>query len=326
MLTALLAAAGAYAALLVALYLGQASLLYLPHIPSRALQAAPSDIGLAYETVWLEASDGVRLHGWYLPHDKPRGGLLFFHGNAGNVSHRLDSLRIFHELGLSVLIFDYRGYGLSEGRPDEEGTHRDALAAWRHLTETRGIPARRAVLFGRSLGAALAAWLAARERPGGLILESAFTSVPDLAAELYRWLPARRLARLEYATRDYLAGVACPVLVAHSPEDEIIPYHHGRDLFEAARPPKSFLELKGDHNTGFLLTGGRYLRGLDRFLSDRLADGNRAESESGPIRFRGPPWRDPAFGPRIPAARVAFQATRVSPDGRAGSGLMPTNR
>ena len=270
MLTALLTTAGAYAALLLALYLGQNSLLYLPDIPSRTLEGTPADIGLAYETVWMETSDGVRLHAWYLPHAEARGTVLFFHGNAGNISHRLDSLRLFHDLGLSVLIFDYRGYGRSEGRPDEEGTHQDALAAWRHLTETRGIAPRRIVLFGRSLGAALAAWLAARERPGALILESAFTSVPDLAAELYWWLPARRLTRLHYNTRDYLAEVVCPVLVVHSPDDEIIPYHHGQALFQAAHPPKAFLELKGDHNMGFLLSGEHYLRGLDTFLSAAL--------------------------------------------------------
>ncbi len=270
MLTAILTAAGAYGALLLALYLGQASLLYLPDIPARALQATPADIGLAYETVWLDSADGVRLHGWYLPHAEPRGTLLFFHGNAGNISHRLDSLRIFHGLGLAVLIFDYRGYGQSAGVPDEEGTHQDALAAWRHLTETRGIPPARIVLFGRSLGAALAAWMAGRERPGALILESAFTSVPELAADLYRWLPARHLARLHYATRDYLAGVGCPVLVVHSPEDEIIPFEHGQALYQAARPPKEFLQLNGDHNMGFLLSGEYYVRGLDAFLGRHL--------------------------------------------------------
>jgi hypothetical protein len=270
MLTALLTAAGAYGALLLFLYFGQASLLYLPDLPSRALSATPADAGLDYETVRLRTEDGVGLHGWYVPAATPRGTLLFFHGNAGNISHRLDSLLIFHRLGLNVLIFDYRGYGQSEGRPDEEGTHRDARAAWRHLTETRGIEGRRIILFGRSLGAALAAWLATEVRPGGLILESAFTSVPDLAADLYWWLPARRLARLQYATRDYLARVACPVLVVHSPQDEIIPYHHGQALYAAARPPKAFLRLRGDHNAGFLLSGADYVGGLDTFLDTHL--------------------------------------------------------
>lgn len=271
MFTALLTAAGAYGALLLALYLGQAHLLYLPGIPSRELSATPQQIGLAYEDLQFEAEDGVRLHGWYVPADGARGTVLFFHGNAGNISHRLDSLRIFHGLGLNVLIFDYRGYGQSEGRPSEEGTRLDAIAAWRQLVDARGESPDRIVLFGRSLGAALAAWLAARERPAALILESAFTSVPDLAAELYWWLPARMLARLEYATRDYLAGARGPVLVVHSRDDEIIPYSHGRALYEAAHPPRAFLELRGDHNTGFLLGEASYVRGLDAFLSAHLA-------------------------------------------------------
>lgn len=270
MLTALLVMAGAYGTLVLLLYFAQASLLYLPDIPSRTISATPWDIGLDYETVWLTAEDGVRLNGWYVPAKRARGTLLFFHGNAGNVSHRLDSLRIFHALDLNVFVFDYRGYGLSEGKPSEEGTHRDALAAWRYLTEARSAAPASTVLFGRSLGAALAAWLAARARPGVLILESAFTSVPDLAAELYWWLPARRLSRLHYATLDYLDQVRCPVLVVHSPEDEIIPYRHGLALFEAAHPPKEFLGLRGDHNTGFLLSGADYVRGLDGFLARHL--------------------------------------------------------
>lgn len=267
---ALMTFAGAYAVLLLVLYLGQDSLLYLPGIPGRELMASPADIGLSYEEVRLETADGVGLHGWYLPAPAARGTLLFFHGNAGNISHRLDSLRIFHRLGLNVLIFDYRGYGRSEGKPSEEGTQQDALAAWNHLVTVRGEAPERIVLFGRSLGAALAAWLAARERPGALILESAFISVPELAAELYWWLPARRLARLRYDTRDALTAVRSPVLVVHSPADEIIPYHHGLALYQAAPRPKALLQLRGDHNTGFLLSGATYVQGIDAFLSAHL--------------------------------------------------------
>lgn len=267
-----LIALGAYAALLLAVYFGQERLLYLPEIAGRTLTATPRDIGLDYETVWLTADDGVKLNGWYIAPTRPRGTLLFFHGNAGNISHRLDSLRIFHDLGLAVLIIDYRGYGQSKGTPSEAGTHLDATAAWRYLTESRGVPPQRVVLFGHSLGAALAAWLATEKRPAALILESAFTSVPDLAAELYWWLPARRLARLQYATRDYLARVRCPVLVVHSEDDEIIPYRHGQALYAAAHPPKAFLTLRGDHNAGFLLSGTDYVRGLDAFLAAHLRD------------------------------------------------------
>lgn len=259
-----------YVALLLAMYFGQSSLLYLPDLPTRELVASPRDIGLAHEDVHLQTADGVRLHGWYLPAPDARGTLLFLHGNAGNISHRLDSLRIFHDLGLAVLIIDYRGYGQSEGRPSEAGLQEDALAAWRHLVETRQVPPERIVLFGRSLGASLAAWLAAHRPSAGVILESAFISVPELAAELYPWLPARRLARLRHDTLEAVARAGAPVLVAHSPDDEIIPYRHGRALYEAAPSARQFLTLRGDHNSGFLLTGADYVQGLASFLDDVL--------------------------------------------------------
>ena len=258
----------AYVALVAALYFSQNRLLFLPDLPSRRLTATPESVGLSYRSLKIRTEDGVLLHGWYLPAQNPRGTLLFCHGNAGNISHRLASLEIFHRLGLAVLIFDYRGYGQSEGRPSEQGTYRDAEAAWRYLTEQRAVPPTEIFLFGRSLGAAVATHLAARQPVGGLIIESAFTSVPDLAAELYPFLPARWLARFSYDTRDMLRAVSSPVLVIHSREDDIIPFHHGRHLYQAAHPPKQFLELRGDHNGGFLLSGAIYLEGLRRFLDD----------------------------------------------------------
>jgi fermentation-respiration switch protein FrsA (DUF1100 family) len=182
----------------------------------------------------------------------------------------LDSIRIFHDLKLAVFIFDYRGYGQSEGRPSEPGLQRDALAAWQFLTAEHGVAPEKIVLFGRSLGAAVAAWLATQKPPGALIVESAFTSVPDMAAELYWWLPARWLARFEHATRDYVAQVRCPVLVVHSPEDEIIPFRHGEAIFAAAHAPKEMLRLRGGHNEGFFVSGEQYVRGLDAFVSRYL--------------------------------------------------------
>ena len=262
---------GVYLALGLLLFLTQSRLLYYPNLPSRAVVATPARIGLAYEEVALAAEDGVRLHGWFLPaEERARGVLLFFHGNAGNISHRLDSLKIFHDLGLSVLIFDYRGYGQSEGKVSEAGTYRDAEAAWRHLTEARRVPEDKIVLFGRSLGAAVAAHLATRQSPKALIMESSFTSVPDLAAKYYRIFPVHWLARFRYDARADLGAIACPVLIVHSRDDEIIPASHGRALFEAAQEPKAFLELSGGHNDGFLVSGRTYTDGLDAFLAKHL--------------------------------------------------------
>jgi fermentation-respiration switch protein FrsA (DUF1100 family) len=262
-----------YLALGLFLFLSQSRLLYYPNVPSRAVVAAPDRIGLAYESVELVTEDGVRLDGWFVPASgDARGALLFFHGNAGNISHRLDSLKIFHDLGLDVLIFDYRGYGRSEGAVSEQGTYLDAEAAWRYLTDVRRVPEESIVLFGRSLGAAIAARLATRHGPGALIMESSFTSVPDFAARHFRIFPARWLARFRYSAKELLGSVRCPVLVVHSPDDEIIPFQHGRENFAAANEPKSFLEIRGGHNEGFLVSGRTYIDGLDDFLTTHLRD------------------------------------------------------
>ena len=272
MLTAVIATLGIYLAFLTLVYLGQSGLLYLPDAAGRGLVATPAAIGLRYEEVQLRTEDGVPLHGWLISapettRQAPRRTLLFFHGNAGNISHRLDSLRIFAELGLDVFIFDYRGYGRSGGSPSEEGTYRDATAAWHWLTRERGLDPRQVVLFGRSLGAAVAVELATRTDPAGLIVESAFTSVPDLGAELYPFLPVRLLSRYRYDNLGRIASVRVPVLVVHSRGDEIIPFRQGQALFSAAREPKQFLELQGGHNDGFLASEAAYRRGLAEFLA-----------------------------------------------------------
>lgn len=248
------------------LYFLQDRLLYYPNLPGRELRAAPSDMGLGYESVHISTSDGIRLHAWFVSARNEKGTLLFFHGNAGNISHRLDSLRIFNSLGLSVLIIDYRGYGQSEGRVSEEGTYLDAEAAWLYLIEKRNIDPQNIILFGRSLGGAIAANLAAKVQPRALILESVFSSVPDLAARFYPIFPVRLLTRFSYDTRQALASVSCPVLIIHSPDDEIIPYENGRILFESAPEPKSFLQIRGDHNEGFLASGPAYVEGLKNFI------------------------------------------------------------
>ncbi|WP_405226748.1 alpha/beta hydrolase [Lentisalinibacter sediminis] len=252
-------------------YAMQGRLLYLPNLPGRELDATPADIGLAYEDVQLTADDGVKLHGWFVPAaDSARGTLLFFHGNAGNISHRLESISQFHGLGLDVLIIDYRGYGQSEGSPSERGTYRDAEAAWQYLTEERGVAPSRMVVFGRSVGGAVGAWLAANREAGALIVESSFSSLPALAGELYWFLPVRWLSRFRYPTAEYVAAADCPVLVIHSREDDIVPFHHGRAIYESAGEPRRFLELSGPHNGAHVLSEERYLDGLREFLATAL--------------------------------------------------------
>jgi fermentation-respiration switch protein FrsA (DUF1100 family) len=256
-----------YAFILTFLYFYQNRLLFLPDLPSRTINNLPSAVNLAYEPVDLLTSDKVHLDGWFIPAPGERGVILFCHGNAGNISHRFDSLLLFHRMGFSTLIFDYRGYGRSQGKPSEAGTYLDVEAAWRYLTSKRSIAPSRIVLFGRSLGAAVAAHQATLHPPGALIVESSFTSVPDMAAELYPLLPARLLSRLDYNVQQLLQRVSCPLLVVHSRDDEIIPFRHGQALYAAANEPKQFLELRGGHNDGFLLAGQTYVQGLDNFLS-----------------------------------------------------------
>jgi len=173
-------------------------------------------------------------------------------------------------MNLDVFIFDYRGYGQSEGQPGEDGTYLDAEAAWFYLVEARAIDADEIIVFGRSLGASIAAWLASRHRPAALILESSFSSVPSMAQRLYPFLPVKWLASFSYDTRQYVSRIDCPLLVAHSKQDEIIPYAEGRLVFDTAPVDKQFLEMRGGHNDGFIATGKLYSDGLSRFIESAL--------------------------------------------------------
>ncbi|MEK7768865.1 MAG: alpha/beta hydrolase, partial [Pseudomonadota bacterium] len=225
------------------------------------------------ESVEITTTDNETLHGWFVPAPAAtaaKGTVLFFHGNAGNISYRLYYLAMLAELGYDTFIFDYRGYGRSSGSPSESGTYLDAQAAWHYLTATKGIPPARVVLFGESLGGAVAAWLAAREKPGALVLASTFTSVPDMAAKIYPYLPVRLLSRFEYNTLEYLRSVTCPVFVAHSPQDEIVPFEQGQALFQAAPEPKQFLELQGGHNDGFIFMRKPWIKALGDFIGANL--------------------------------------------------------
>lgn len=260
----------AYLVLAAVMFLFQSRYVYYP---ARSVLATPAAVGLAFEDVALAAADGARLAAWFVPADPARGTVLVCHGNGGNIGDRLHIIQRFHELGLNVFIFDYRGYGNSAGSPSEARTYEDALAAWNHLVRDRRLPADRIVVCGRSLGGAVAAWLANRHTPAGLILESTFTSMADIGAKLYPYLPVRLLCRFRYPTFDYLRAVRCPVLVAHSRQDEIIPFAHGQRLFAAAPDPKAFAELTGGHNDGESFTDASYHRALEDLLTRRLGAG-----------------------------------------------------
>lgn len=248
-------------------YLRQDSMVYYP---TKDIEGTPADIGLKYEEITLRTKDSVNLSAWYVPARDERGVVLFCHGNAGNISHRLDSIRIFHDLGLSVLIFDYRGYGRSEGSPTEEGTYLDAESAWEYLVNVKGERSEKVILFGRSLGSAVAAELALRHPAAGIIIESGFKSIPELGAKFFPYLPIRLISRFQYSTIDKVSMINMPKLFVHSPQDEMIPYEHGAALFKKAAESKEFLQITGGHNEGFLTSGKVYTDGLDRFISKYL--------------------------------------------------------
>ncbi len=263
-------AIGIWAILVAALFFLQSSFVFFP---SREILATPAALGLAFEPVEIRTEDSVRLAGWFVPAREASATVLFLHGNAGNISHRLMALDTLHRLGLEILIVDYRGYGASTGSPSERGSYRDALAAWDYLITTRGVPAGRIVLFGESLGGAVATWLATRRHPAGLILESTFTSLFDLAARFYPFFPSRMLLRIRYPTLERLARVRCPVLVIHSPDDEIVPYEHGERLFAAVPGPKQLIARPGGHNDAFVTGKEVLMAGIQRFIASLKTGG-----------------------------------------------------
>jgi len=251
------------------LYLRQDSLIFLPDIPTRKIVNTPAQIGLEYEEYVLQVSDHERVNAWFVPNRNSSTVILVCHGNAGNISHRLDTLQAFYGIGLNVLLFDYRGFGQSTGTPTEQGTYLDAQAAWDFLI-TKGYSPEQIVIFGRSLGGGVASELASRQTPGAVILESTFTSVPDRGAELYPWLPVRLLARTYYDNLARVTKIKSPLLVLHSEVDEVIPFHHGWQLYQAANSPKIFYTLQGDHNNSWRTTHG-YIQSIARFLRNYLS-------------------------------------------------------
>lgn len=263
LITVVIGLALGYLGLVAFVYVRQPKMLYFP---TKEIEQTPAAIGLSFDEVRIRTSDGLTIAAWDIPAPAARAAVIFCHGNAGNISHRLDSIKIFHDLGLRVLIFDYRGYGRSEGTPTETGTYLDAEAAWDFLVKEMGIDPARIIIFGRSLGSAVAAELAVRRQAGALIIESGFTTIPDLGRKFFPSMPVSLITRFHYATIDKVSSLTLPKLFVHSPEDEVIPYEQGVRLFEKAAEPKEFLILRGSHNEGFLQSGLFYVNGLEQFI------------------------------------------------------------
>jgi hypothetical protein len=250
-----------YLLLLLAMMVFENSLIYFPMSFPEG-DWAPR--GIAVEDAWCTAADGTKIHGWYAPHEKPRAFVLFCHGNAGNITHRADVIRALHDrVGVAVLVFDYRGYGKSEGKPDEPGVLADARAARSWLAQKAGLPENQIVLMGESLGGAVAVDLAA-DGARALILENTFSSMPDVAAFHYPWAPVRLLMRTRFNSAAKIPSYHGPLYQSHGDCDSIVPLRSARRLFAAANEPKQFLLIEGaDHNDG---RSSQYYDKLREFL------------------------------------------------------------
>jgi uncharacterized protein len=237
--------------------------------PDKEWVTTGAEVGRPFQDIYFNSTDGVRLNAWFFPADvdSPRGRfvILICHGNGGNISYRTVLCRVLLEVGVSVLVFDYRGYGRSEGSLSEEGTYRDAQAAHAWLRQ-KGFAPENIIAFGESLGGGIASELAVREPVGGLILQSTFTNIADVGAELFPWLPVRWLHTIKYDTQKKLAQVRVPVLVMHSRGDELIAFHHAEKNFAAANEPKIFWEIDGEHNYTSTSEYERWAEGVDNFL------------------------------------------------------------
>ena len=258
--------------------------------PDRVLDPVEVKRAGSFEDVYFTTKDGFQINGWFFTArpGSPRKHLcvLVCHGNAGNVSHRVDLCNSLLRTGVSVFSFDYRGFGRSEGRPSEEGTYLDGAAAIKWLA-TKDIEASNTIAFGESLGGGIGSELAIRFPLAGLVLQSTFTSIPDIGAELFPWLPVKWLATIKYDTFSRLPQIHCPVMVIHSRDDGLAGFHHSEKNFARANEPKLFWETKGDHGD-MLMDQPHFVEGMEKFI--RMVERHRAVSAGS---RRSPAVRNP---------------------------------
>lgn len=277
-----LAALG-YAGAAAYLRLNEESLVFRP--AERAVRDPASSFGLRQRAVSYQSVDGTKLTAWIVPAapaDSSGFWLLICHGNYGNIGYgqRPQYMALMRDVGLNLLAFDYRGFGASEGRPTEAGLYDDAMASYRYLTDSLRVPPERIVLFGHSLGTGVAIELATKVPAAGLIVEGAYTSVPDRGQELYRFMPVKLLATQRFASIEKIAHVKMPKLFLHSPEDEIIPYAHGRRLFGVATEPKRFVDVRGGHMDAFRIDQATYYGAIAQLVREAIPAAYDADSDS----------------------------------------------
>jgi len=236
--------------------------------PTAALVRTPGDVGLEFQDLFFTTVDGVRLNGWFIPNRDARTTLVWFHGNAGNISHRVENIKLLHDkIKINIFIFDYRGYGLSEGIVSEEGTYQDGEAALGFVKKQLRVDAKDMIIFGRSLGAAVAAEMAGRTDCRALILETPFVSIREMAKTVFPLLPLGPLLQTRYDIVEKIGKIKVPLLVLHGDRDEVVPYEQGKKVFAAAPGPKDFYTIKGaGHNDTYIVGGDAYFQRLKVFI------------------------------------------------------------
>jgi len=245
-----------YVIILTGAYVFQGNLLF---IPGKEMIATPESVGLDYRDHYFETADGVKLHGWFIPGGDSNKFVQLSHGNAGNISGRVGLASVLNEAGFNVFMYDYRGYGKSEGHPSEQGLYKDAEGAMNFLKTHYDVKNENIIQFGRSLGGAVASYVAAKHKTGGLVIDSSFTNMRSIIGEVYPFIPAS-LSKFKFPTTDYLSDIkGVPVLILHSRDDDLIGFHHGKELYATASEPKQFVTLNGGHNDSFLVTKEKYL-------------------------------------------------------------------
>jgi len=258
----------AYVIVLVLVRAFEPRMIFFPDYPGR-LEGDWHPRGLASEDVWITAADGTRLHAWWIPNASAKFTFLAFHGNASNIANRAPAYEFLHETPGNVLAVEYRGYGHSGGTPSEKGFYHDAQAAYQYLVNTKGVEPRSVISFGQSLGTAVAADLAAHQSVGGIILEAPFPSASRVARKIFWFLPGLSLlVHGQFDTESKLKQITAPILVVHCTQDPVLPFEFGREVFDAARSRKQFLEIRGScHEESSLVAPGQYRAALQEFLT-----------------------------------------------------------
>ena len=258
----------AYLSVLALVRMFESRLIFIPNYPGR-LDGDWHPRGLNVEDIWLTASDGVKLHAWWIPDDKARFTFLAFHGNASNIANRAPTYEFLHGIHVNVFALEYRGYGRSEGKPSEAGVYRDAEAAHEYLVNSKGIDRKVIISFGQSLGTAVATHLATHRQVAGVVLEAPFPSASRVARKIFWFLPGVSfLMHGQFDTRVWLKEIHAPVLIVHCSQDPVIPFQFGREVYDEALPPKNFLQINGYcHEESSLIAPTQYRTALQEFLN-----------------------------------------------------------